>query len=96
MYRYFKRRWNETRGDNFDSWGFSTWYFEVNVENYVTRQVEEYDNGKRLRYGTDVSIEDNYGGLSSYRLFETESDESEYSLITQSDFESVWDTPINY
>ena len=29
LMRYFKREWSETRGDAFDSWGSSFWYFET-------------------------------------------------------------------
>jgi hypothetical protein len=27
--RYYKRRWDEVRGDEHNDWGPSTWYFEV-------------------------------------------------------------------
>ncbi len=29
MNKYYKRKWNEIRGDEYSSWGTSTWYFEV-------------------------------------------------------------------
>ena len=35
MTRYYKRNWEETRGDEFDSWGTSIWYFEVGNDNYL-------------------------------------------------------------
>jgi hypothetical protein len=27
--RFYRRRWDESRGDEFDAWGHSVWYFEV-------------------------------------------------------------------
>lgn len=29
--RFFRRRWDESRGDEFDGWGHSAWYFEVGL-----------------------------------------------------------------
>lgn len=43
--RYYRRRWNETRGDAFSSWGGATYYFEVGEDGWPTRQVEVYDAG---------------------------------------------------
>jgi hypothetical protein len=60
--RFYRRRWDETRGDQFDSWGCSTWYFEVGDDGWPVRQVEAYDAGPVLRYGTGYD-EDGYGAL---------------------------------
>lgn len=38
--RYYKRRWEESRGDDHDDWGRSTWYFEVADDGYPVRQIE--------------------------------------------------------
>ena len=61
--RYYEFRWDEGRGDAFDEWGASTWYFEVD-EAQVRRQIEVYDHGPTLRYGPDRS-EDEYGFLTT-------------------------------
>ena len=50
MNKYFKRKWNETRGDEFDSWGTSIWYFEIGPDGYPIKQIELYENGNRLKY----------------------------------------------
>ena len=55
--KYFKRNWNETRGDQYDSWGKSVWFFETDNNGEVLRQIEVYDNGKVLKYDNQ-NIED--------------------------------------
>lgn len=67
MNKYFKRKWNETRGDEFDSWGTSTWYFEVDTDGYPTKQIELYENGNRLKYHNEKTFDD-YGGLGDQAL----------------------------
>ena len=62
MTKYYKRKWDETRGDKFDSWGTSTWFIEVGNDSYPTRQIELYENGNRLKYNSDKTFDD-YGGL---------------------------------
>ena len=84
--KYYKRRWDEDRGDEFAEWGSSDWYFEVVPDGTVIRQMEIYDNGTCLRYHAD-HIEDIYGGLA-----EKELDHSEFArfAITHEEFESAW------
>jgi hypothetical protein len=65
--RYFKRRWDEPRGDKYDSWGLSTWYFEVGGDGYPTRQLEQYDGGASLKYD-ETYLEDEFGGLGDQAL----------------------------
>jgi hypothetical protein len=60
--RFYRRRWEESRGDEFDAWGHSFWYFEVDNDGWPVRQVEVYDTGPVLRYGPGHE-EDQYGGL---------------------------------
>ena len=62
MTRYYRKRWEETRGDAFGEWGHSSWFFEVE-DGHATRQVERYDSGPALVYD-DESDEDEYGGLT--------------------------------
>ncbi|WP_211236783.1 hypothetical protein [Sporocytophaga myxococcoides] len=86
MNRYFKRKWNETRGDEFDSWGTSIWYFEVEDNGYAVKQIELYDNGNRLKYHLDKRFDD-YGGLGSQPL---DLDEFKEFEINQDEFDFEW------
>jgi hypothetical protein len=65
--RYFRRRWDESRGDQFDSWGPAVYFFEVDEDLNPTRQIEVYEGGQRLRYGRDRVV-DGYGMLSDQPL----------------------------
>ncbi len=62
--RYYKRRWEDTRGDEYADWGHSWWYFEVDQSDRVVRQVEVYDDGTVLKY-SQATPEDQHGGLSA-------------------------------
>jgi hypothetical protein len=85
-HRYYKRRWDENRGDAFESWGHSIWYFEVADDGYPARQIEQYDNGPVLRYDAD-NVEDEYGGLGEHPL---DSDEFAAFEITAEEFAAAW------
>jgi len=61
--RYFKGRWDEDRGDEFASWGASDWYFEVQADDTIVRQMEVYDAGVVLQYDQQ-HLEDDFGGLT--------------------------------
>jgi hypothetical protein len=87
--RWFMRRWQESRGDQFESWGAATYYFEVGAGGSPTRQIEVYDNGPTLRYGPDHP-EDEYGQLGQARLDEDE-DWSPWAIAAE-DFENAWST----
>ncbi|WP_299797155.1 hypothetical protein [uncultured Maribacter sp.] len=84
--KYYKRNWNETRGDQYNSWGKSIWYFETNNNGEVLRQIEAYDNGKVLKYNNQ-NIEDEYGRLADQNLDLTEF--VEFS-IEKEEFENKW------
>lgn len=86
MAKYFKRKWDETRGDEFDSWGTSIWYFEVGDDGYPTKQIELYENGNRLKYHSD-KIFDDYGGLGDQALNLGEFQSFE---IEKSEFDDEW------
>ncbi|GJJ05235.1 hypothetical protein RugamoR64_57730 [Duganella rhizosphaerae] len=86
MLTYVKRHWNELRGDEHDAWGTSWWYFEVDDEGVVLRQIEQYDSGVRLCYG-EQHIEDEFGGLSQAPLGLSEVG---YTSISSQDFEAAW------
>jgi hypothetical protein len=81
------RRWEESRGDRFSSWGAATYYFEVGPDGWPIRQIEVYDNGPILRYGPDHQ-EDEYGRLAQTQLEEME-DENQWAIAAQ-DFEDAW------
>lgn len=90
---YFKRHWDESRGDVHDDWGTSTWYFETEPDMWPTRQIEIYANGIVLQYDRQ-HIEDKFGGLSAAAL-----DATEFApfAIAQTEFEQLWSsqTPFN-
>jgi hypothetical protein len=84
--RYFKRYWNEPRGDSHDDWGCSWWYFETDEAGVVERQVEVYDSGPTLRYDQSRQ-EDEYGGLSEKPLDIADFEAFE---VNRDDFEQAW------
>ncbi|WP_433825820.1 hypothetical protein ACQP2E_27390 [Actinoplanes sp. CA-015351] len=51
--RVYRRRWTETRGDEFNGRGHSVWFFEAGDDGWLVRQVEVYDASRILRYGPD-------------------------------------------
>ena len=85
---YFKRYWNELRGDEHDDWGCSWWYFETNDDGDVLRQIEVYDSGPALKY-SELHVEDEYGGLSEKPL-----DLAEFAEFTtrNQEFERAWNS----
>ena len=85
--RWFRRRWEEFRGDRFASWGAATYLFEVGPDGWPVRQVEVYDNGPTLRYGPDHP-EDEFGQLRQARLDDGE-DWTPWT-ITAEEFEEAW------
>jgi hypothetical protein len=85
--RYFRRRWDERRGAQFDGWGGATYYFEADDAGQPIRQVEMYDAGPVLHYGPDHE-EDECGQLGATKLDELE-DWTTWA-ITREDFEVVW------
>jgi hypothetical protein len=86
MMKYFKRRWEENRGDQHDDWGCSWWFFEIDDGGNVLRQIEEYDRGPKKRY-SEENPEDLDGGLSEKPL-----DLLEFKpyYITKEEFEAEW------
>jgi hypothetical protein len=84
--KYFKRKWDESRGDEFDSWGTSIWFLEIREDKYPTRQIELYENGNRLKYHSDKTFDD-YGGLGDQTI---DLDEFEKFEIQKNEFELEW------
>ncbi|WP_430816394.1 hypothetical protein [Carboxylicivirga sp. RSCT41] len=83
---YIRRKWNETRGDEYDHWGNSIWYFETEKDGTVKRQVEEYSIGIIIRYDSEFS-HDNYGMLSDMKL---DLSDTEFESIPEADFNKKW------
>ena len=84
--RYFERSWDESRGDEYDSWGRSTWYLEVGDDGYPARQLERYESGVVLKYDGDHP-DDEFGGLGDQSLDLDEFADHEIDRLT---FENVW------
>lgn len=87
--RYFRRRWDESRGDQFDHWGPADYLFETDDSMWAIRQVEIYDGGQRRRYGPG-HLEDEFGGLAQTPVFASRDEPAEFE-ITRADFEYEWD-----
>ena len=54
---YFKQFWDEEREDEYANWGTSTWYFETNESDEISKQITVYNNNKVLKY-SDKNIKD--------------------------------------
>ncbi len=89
MKRYFKYRCNETRGDQFDDWGFSNWYNELDEDFFSSRQLEIFDNGNILKYDEN-KFSDEFGMLCDQSLSLEELENSGSVEISQDEFESIW------
>lgn len=86
MPKYLKKHWNEGRGDEYDSWGESWWFFEVDADGRVTRQAELYEIGRLLRYSA-AHPEDEFGALAETSINPSDAD---YVEMSQVDFERIW------
>ena len=84
--KYYKYKWNELRGDKFDIWGFSLWYFEIGEDEFPSRQIEIYENGKILKY-SENNLEDEFGFLGDQKLNLSEFNGIECS---KEEFEENW------
>jgi hypothetical protein len=83
---YYKRHFDEPRTEQSDLWGTCDYYFETNQEGEVLRQIEVYENGKRLKYSEQI-IEDEFGFLADQPI---DLLDFEKFAINKSDFESQW------
>jgi hypothetical protein len=89
MINYYKRQWSEVRGGEYDDWGVSDWYFEVDKEGEVFRQIQVYENGNRLKY-SEEKLDDDFGGLADQKI---ELSEFESFRISKEEFEKEWLKP---
>ena len=60
-------------------------YFEIDADNWVTRQIEEYDDGPTLGYDSNLD-NDEFGGLSTTQLDELE----KYIPYSVDEFNTLW------
>jgi hypothetical protein len=86
MPTYVKQHWNELRGDEHDLWGTSWWYFEIDDEGSVLRQIEQYESGMCLRYGEQNPV-DEFGQLAQKPL---DLSMPGYDAISPQEFEAIW------
>lgn len=86
--RWYRRRWEEGRGDDFDDWGPATYYFETGDDGVPTRQIEVYDAGPTLRYGPGRE-DDRFGQLARVPL-DRDEDWRRWA-VSREEFEAVWD-----
>ena len=86
MPNYYKRPWDEDRGDDHADWGTSVWFFEVGEDGFPTRQLEVYQSGVATRYDA-THPDDEFGMLSAVAL-----DPSEFApfSISAAEFEEAW------
>jgi hypothetical protein len=61
---FYRREGHELRGDRYDFWGNSEWWFDVDDQNHAVRQIELYSTGPMKRYSTSHP-EDEASGLTS-------------------------------
>lgn len=83
---YYRRPWDESRGDEYDSWGTSVYSFETDLSGVVLRQLQIYEDGHILKY-EESHAEDGYGMIAAHPL---PLDEFEAFRITKTDFEEAW------
>jgi len=85
---YVKAYWDESRGDEFDHWGNTMYYFELDDDFYPTRQIQIYDNGNSLKYSRTHYLDDRYGMLSDQPL---ELDEMPCEKLSPEEFQNMWE-----
>lgn len=84
---YYKRKWNQSRGDEYDSWGTSTLFINTDESGIPLRQIKIYENGKRLKYDIQKPM-DQYGMLGDQKL---DVEEIEEYKISREAFETEWE-----
>ncbi|UPZ16445.1 hypothetical protein [Flavobacterium humidisoli] len=83
---YFRRYFYEPRIEKNENWGSSIYYLESNEDGEIIRQIEVYENGKKLKYSEEF-IGDEFGFLSDQKI-----DLIEFKdfTITKKDFDEQW------
>lgn len=92
--RFYRRPWDEPRGDQHDAWGTCVYYFWV-LGGVVEQQVQRYDDGTTLAYDR-YHREDEYGFMTTEPLEPTEWEPFSVGLATyQREVESGPMGPLN-
>lgn len=93
--KYYRRHWDEDRGDEYAVWGTCTYLFAVDGEGWPQRQIEVYDDRTVLFYDP-VHFHDQYGGLADQPLDPADTEWSQYEISAE-EFEQAWTTltPLN-
>lgn len=83
---FYKRRDEDPRDDEYEHWGTSVWYYQVNDDRRIERQLVTYECGVVLAYDM-AHVEDEYGMLGEPLL-----DAQEWKMYETpaSEFESQW------
>ena len=85
--KYVKRYWDESTGEIWTNyWGTSTFYFELDDDGTVLRQVQEFERQQYLKYELDYP-DDKLGALTEVPIDPTELD---FKEIPQALFEEKW------
>jgi hypothetical protein len=87
--KYYSYYSEETRGFDHNEWGYCTFLYEVADDNYVTRQIEIYDKGPTLKYGSKHK-KDEYGFLMD-QPFQGDK-EKKVKVINAEKFEKIWNS----
>lgn len=77
---FYRRRWEETRGDEHDDWGPANYYFWVH-DGVLEQQLELYDTGVLLAYDRYLR-EDQYGQMAREPLDPVEWAQYEIDIVT--------------
>lgn len=83
---YYKRHFDEIRTEESEPWGTCDYYFETNQDGEVLRQIEVYENGRKLKYSQQF-IKDEFGFLSDQTI---EFFDFKNFTITKNEFEFQW------
>jgi hypothetical protein len=85
--KWIKEYWNESRGDQYDHWGETWYFFEINEsDGFAERQINLYTNGNSTKYDRGDFIDDKYGFLCDLPIEIT----SESLEISKEEFETEW------
>lgn len=91
--KYYKWSWDVSLGGDYDAWGCSTYFMEIDSNLYACRQIEIYENGNILFYDKS-HVYDEYGMLCDKKIDDKNIEEF---AISEAEFEQIWQTqtPIN-
>lgn len=88
--RHYRYKWDEIRGDKFNDWGNTVYWFEVDESSHASRQIEEYERGVILKYDSSHPS-DEYGFLAD-QLIEPIDKDFPITEISALEFQGMWET----